>query len=558
MKTIILSLNSKYIHSSLAPWYLKAAVKAENADAEIGVVESTINRAVDDTYLDIIAHNPQLLACSCYIWNIEKTLQLAKRYKEENPTAYVVLGGPEVGYRAEAILRDYPFVDAVISGEGEKPMALLYSRLSHGGDFSGIEGISYRTSDGLVITEPYITQEEPPDPYSDGYMDALKGRIAYIEGSRGCPYSCAFCLSGRCGTVRYFGLSRVKNDIIRLGNSGAKTVKFVDRTFNANRKRALEIWSFIIENSGKLFSADVCFHFEIAGDLLDDEAIELLKTAPRGLIQVEIGVQSFNETALKHINRKTDSAKLYKNIKALKDNCDIHIHVDLIAGLPYEDIKSFEESFNKAFALRADNLQLGFLKLLHGAPMREKGDMYPCQFTVEPPYEVTETPWLSQGEIVTLKNTEDALERIYNSGRFTRTLEYLTETLHFNPFKLFYDIGNYFGNVENISLNEYFAKLYERLSMYKQTDNALLRDLLVADKLLCDPSGYIPDSLRVKDPRLKKCKAYFEKRFGGKGIKLGVAITYTGDEPHTYCVNYSKKDSKGNYQLIEVPLDSVS
>ena len=317
MKTVILTLNSKYIHSALAPWYLLAAVKEKEADAPISVLESTINRTVEETLEEICALKPRILACSCYIWNIDKILELAESYKAQCPESHIVLGGPEVGYRPEDVLIRYPFVDAVISGEGEMPFAALYQSLKAGGGYEGIEGVSYRRMQGIYIAEPYVTNAEPPDPYTNAYFDQLGGRIAYIEGSRGCPFRCAFCLSGRCGTVRFFGLNRIKRDIVRLSNSGARTVKFVDRTFNANRRRALDIWNFIIENSGKLWPVGVCFHFEIAGDLLDEECLTLLRKAPRGVIQVEIGLQSFNPRTLEAVNRKTNVNKLCDNIISL-------------------------------------------------------------------------------------------------------------------------------------------------------------------------------------------------------------------------------------------------
>ena len=547
VNTVILTLNSKYIHSSLAPWYLAAAVKEIRAGATINVIESTINRTVSDTFEEVRAVSPQLLACSCYIWNIEKTLEIAKKNKKEVPEAVIVLGGPEVGYRAEDVLNRYTFVDAVISGEGETPFKELYCSLSEGGSFVGIAGVSYRTVAGLHIAEPCIGEGEPPSPYSEEYLSALQGRIAYIEGSRGCPFRCAFCLSGRCGTVRYFGLSRVIDDIKLLGNSGAKTIKFVDRTFNANRKRAIDIWSYIIENSGKLWPRDVCFHFEIAGDLLDKESLELLQTAPRGIIQVEIGLQSFNEKTLRSINRTTDVEKLCSNIKRLISFGNIHTHIDLIAGLPYEDIESFEDSFNTAYYMYADNLQLGFLKLLYGAPMREERELYPCEFSAQPPYEITATPWLTEEDIKTLKYAEDSLERLYNSGRFKNTLRYLVEELKLNPFALFKNIGVAVGNVENVSLNEYTDRLFQCLSVYEKTDNGTLRDCLVMDKLTADASGYIPKCLQVADPMLKACKREFNRIYGS-GKKLGIAILYQGT-PRAICVDYSKLNASGNYMV---------
>lgn len=556
VKAVILSLNSKYIHASLAPWYLKAAAEEKIINLEISVVESTINRTIDEPIELISKLSPKLLACSCYIWNINETLKIAEEYKKENPDTIVVLGGPEVSYRSASVLNDCPFVDAVISGEGELPFAKLCENLQSSRGLLGIEGVSCREGNELHIAEPYVTDEEPPNPYSTDFFKQLNGRIPYIEGSRGCPFRCAFCLSGRCGTVRYFGLSRVKNDILRLANSGAKTIKFVDRTFNANRKRAMGIWSFIIENCGDLWPRDVCFHFEIAGDLLDEKSLSLLKTAPHGVIQVEIGMQSFNEKTLESINRKTDVLRLCQNIKTLVSFGNIHTHVDLIAGLPHEDMQSFKNSFNTAYSLGADNLQLGFLKLLYGAPMREERELYPCDYTAAPPYEVTATPWLTSDDIGFLKNLEDALERLSNSGRFKYTLNYLINELSMNPFELFGRIGNELKTPQKTSLNEYVEKLYSHLSMYEQTDIGRLRDCLVFDKLTSDASGYIPKALQINDPALKICKREFNLRYG-KGKKLGIAILYSGN-PKAVCVDYSDTETDGSYAIYHFPLDEFA
>ncbi len=553
MKTVILSLNSKYVHASLAPWYLYSAVKEQRPNTDITVLESTINRTVDDTYSEVKAECPDILALSCYIWNITKTLEIARLYKEDNPNAIIVAGGPEVGYRAEEVLTDYPFIDAVISGEGEFPFSAFCKAVENGESIIGIAGVSTRTGKALHIAEPYVTDREPPNPYSQEFFKLLKGRICYIEGSRGCPFNCAFCLSGRCGSVRMFGLQRIKNDIVRLANGGSKTVKFVDRTFNHNKTRALEIWDFIISNSGKLFPNDVCFHFEIAGDLLDDSSLDLLSRAPEGVIQVEIGMQSFNSKTLKSINRKTNVQKLIANIKRLVALGNIHTHIDLIAGLPFEDMKSFENSFNIAYSLGAHNLQMGFLKLLYGAPMREDPGMYPCEFSKAPPYEVTETPFLRSQEIIALKNTEDALERMYNSGRFKNTLEYLLTECGFSPFQLLYQFGNSDLDNSNVPLNTYFERVYSYFSMYEQTDRVRLRDILVADKLLCDSSAFIPQGLKIEDKALKRYKSVLNQKFGGRGKKLGIAVLYSGKK-RVLMVNYENRKN-GEFEHREFAHD---
>jgi len=530
----IVSLNSKYIHSSLSPWCLMAGISAfcEN-DVRCEIIESTINEQEDITLHRITETPSDVFAFCTYIWNVKRVLWLSEKIKEKFPQSKILLGGPEVSYRAGSVLRDYPFIDFVISGEGEKPIAKFCDIYISGGDFSEVEGLSFRAEPTIIEGEPFLDFSDPPSPYNDEYFSRLKGRIAYLEASRGCPFRCAFCLSGRCGGVRYFELERVKRDILSLWNSGTKTVKFVDRTFNANTLRANEILTFILENLDKN-PEDVCFHFEIAGDILKDSTISLLEKFPEGRVQLEIGMQSFNEKTLAKINRKTDTEKLIKNINKLLSFHRQHIHIDLIAGLTGEDIESFKRSFIIGYCLGADMLQMGFLKLLYGADMREKREEYPCSFSKDPPYEVLETPWLSSIEIKGLKNMEDVLERLYNSGRFRNTLEYLTDEVGLNPFSLFWDFGNSM-NYSGMSLMEFINKVYEYFSKLENVDKTKLRDKLITDRLTTDSSANVPEVLKVPDKRLKRIK----KRLSQKGRKIGAAILYS--EEKVIVADYSRR-----------------
>ena len=380
----------------------------------------------------------------------------------------------------------------------------------------------------------------PPTPYSEDFYNNLNGRIAYIETSRGCPYRCAFCLSGRCSKLRFFELEQVKKDIINLSLSGTKTVKFVDRTFNADSKRANEIIKFILDERGSHIPENVCFHFEIAGDILTEETFELLENAPEGLFQLEIGMQSFNEDTLKVINRKTNTQKLINNIGRLVSFNNMHIHIDLIAGLTGEDLKSFENSFNIGYSLNAHMLQMGFLKLLYGAEMRENPEKYPCEFSKEPPYEVTSTPWLSNDEIIKLKRCEDALERLYNSGRFLFTLDYLIDEVGFEPFRLFFDFGNFVdGNKMNLS--EYALKVYEYFS--DKCDKEILTEKLLCDLLSCSSALQIPEIFKTKHPLYRRAKSHFTT---GTTDKVKVAILEKSQK--IFVVNQSgTKDLHGRY-----------
>ncbi len=392
MKTVIGCLNSKYIHSSLSPWCLLAGAREFSKEKHtLFVEESTINGDMGEFAATIEKLSPQVAAFSCYIWNIERTLEVCEILKK-NLNCKIILGGPEVAYRAKDVLKKYPFVDFILSGEGEYNFPLLLDEIKNNSqDFGTVFGLTFRKNEEIISIPERIETTTPPSPFCDEFFENLRGRICYIETSRGCPYSCAFCLSGRGSPLRFFDIQQVKNDIIALANSGTQTVKFVDRTFNANSKRANEILEFILHNIGENIPKNVCFHFEIAGDILKDSTIEILSRFPKGSIQLEIGMQSFNEQVLKNINRKTDTKKLIENINKLVSLQNIHIHIDLIAGLTGEDFESFRRSFNIGFSLNAHMLQLGFLKLLHGADMRENGDKYPCEFEDVPPYQVTKT-----------------------------------------------------------------------------------------------------------------------------------------------------------------------
>lgn len=541
MKIVIGCLNSKYIHASLAPWCLLSGVRAYSSclvDAK--VMESTINSDINNFAEQIIKEKPDVVSFSSYIWNIEKTLEVCEILKNKTKCT-IILGGPEVSYRAKNVLENYSFIDFVLSGEGERSFPLFVDTIHNKGDLNTVSGLSYRERDNIISIPEEECEGTPPTPYNEEFFDNLKGRISYIETSRGCPYRCAFCLSGRCSPLRFFDIEQVKNDILKLSVSGTKTIKFVDRTFNAKAERANEILEFILSNYGTKIPEGTYFHFEIAGDILKESTMEILSKAPQGAFQLEIGMQSFNEETLKAINRKTNTKKLIENIKKLISFGNMHIHIDLIAGLTGEDIKSFERSFDIGYYLKANMLQMGFLKLLYGAEMRANKEKYPCEFTENPPYEVTETPWLSNEEIKKLKKCEDALERMYNSGRFLFTLDYLLNECGFTPFKLFMDFGNEIdGN--KMSLSDYAIHIYYYFKEF--ADSERLRETVICDLLSCSSALQIPEFLKRKDPLYKKVK----KHFAENSDELNkIAILYKSNK--VFVVNQrSKKDFKGRYE----------
>ncbi len=547
-------LNAKYVHSSPAPWCLLAGVREYAPNISAQVLEATINEKEEDVLARILQNKPSVVTFTCYIWNITETLSLARRIKAVMPSVIIALGGPEVSYNAHEVLEACTDIDYILSGEGEESVPAFLSCLEKGEEPTQqkVCGLCTRGEIGL----PCVLGKDVPSPYTEEYISALGGRIAYLETSRGCPYSCAFCLSGRCGRPRYFSLEKAFENIILLSNSGTQTVKFIDRTFNANPAHANAILRFILDNYGVKIPKGVCFHFELAGDILREETFALFEKAPSGAFQLEIGMQSFCEKTLSEVRRKTDTSVLKKNIQRLVAMRNMHVHIDLIAGLPFENLEIFSQSFNTAYALGADMLQLGFLKLLHGSAMREEPDNFPCEFSKLPPYEIISTPWLSKQDIKALKCAEDALERIYNSGRFRLTAEYMLKTTGLTPFELYMQIG---AVPAKTTLDEYAQFIYEKCVDMPNVQKNLLRDALVCDILASNNTGRLPKCLQIKDDLLRKAVialAENPETMPKKRIKRGVALLY-GAKSAVF-VDYTQKNPvTGRYLLHKCAIDNL-
>lgn len=561
LKAVFCSINSKYIHSSLSVWYLfTSAKKLCKEEIELSVVEGTINENEDEIIKRLLDKKPDLIAFSTYIWNIKTVLSVSEKIKTATPKIKILLGGPEVSFNQKDVLSENPFVDFISSGEGEKSVPLLLNALSEEAN-ADIKGISYRKGERIITNEGEVLSiEDIPSPYCEEYFATLGNRIAYIESSRGCPFNCAFCLSGKEGKVRFFDLTEVKENMISLSNHGAKTVKFVDRTFNCNKNHAKEILTFIKENHGGKIPSDVCFHFEIAADIMSEDLFEIISALPKGSVQLEVGIQSFNENTLKRINRKTDLCKIKENVKKLLSFGNCHIHIDLIAGLPEEDFDSFRKSFNKAYELHANMLQLGFLKILHGSPMSEKRELYPCEYNREPPYEIVSTPWINEDELKTLHKCENELERLYNSGRFSRTLSYVLSKTNMQPFDLFIKMADFLlekGEKGSIPLDKYTNLAFELFSSLEGVDRAVLRDKMLLDRITTNNSDVIPEALKVEDKKLSKAKKAFIKLYPPKkGEKRTVAILYT--ENKAVLVRYENKNPvSGEYPFTECRIDEL-
>ncbi len=539
MNVTLLSLNSRYIHLSPAPYYLAAALL--DTPHFVKILDRNVNEREEEVLKEVLRLSPDILGVSVYIWNLTYLRSLLPKIKAALPHTRIVLGGPEVSYNAEQTLCDIPEADAVLSGEGEAPFRAYCDTVCLGGQLSAVAGLSFREDGRVVLGTPYIGSGTPKSPLDAGYAEALKGRIAYIEASRGCPFSCAFCLSGRCGGVRYFEIEQVKRDLLRL-SCESRTVKFVDRTFNADRARAREILSFILSHYGKEIPRGTCFHFELSGELLDEETLALFRTAPRGALQAEIGVQSFHAPTLRAIHRSAHTERLSENIRRLLKGGNVHVHIDLIAGLPEEGLADFEKSFDLAYALSPHMLQLGFLKLLHGAPLREQGEKYPCAFSKDPPYEVTSTPMLSEDDLAVIHEAEKGVDRIYNSGRYRRTLAlWEQEGSESSPFRLFRALGESLRLLPaGYTLNDEINALYTFFLNQGLTADAL-RDAMLLDFISVNSSRLMPSALRRDDPLYGRVKDALSRLYPEKkGVRRAVILLASRRE--AAFVDYTEKD----------------
>ncbi len=445
MKTLMVAINAKYVHTNIVVRYITGCAKQQGLDVDF--CEFTVNEPQNSVLGKLYAADCDAYGFSCYIWNIGYVLKLCRNLKKLLPDRKIFLGGPEVSFDAEKLLSENEYIDCIVCGEGELAVPELLK--------------NFPTDRKVVYGEKIENLSDLPFPYNDADLKTTVAgeKLIYYETSRGCPFNCSYCLSSVDSGVRFMPLDRVKAEIKKMSDMGAITVKFVDRTFNADKKRALKIWEYCIKLDTK-----TCFHFEIGADLLDDEALEILRTAPEGRFQFEIGIQSTNEKTVSEICRVTNLERLAQNIKNLRLLTKVHLHVDLIAGLPYEKFKSFEKSFNDAYDMLPNVIQLGFLKFLKGSPMRERAEEYGAVFDSFAPYEVFSTSWISYNELLRLKSVEDVLERYFNSDRFGRTLKMLvpmfeTPFSFYHKLALFWEEKNLVGQgVKRISL---YGLLYE-------------------------------------------------------------------------------------------------
>lgn len=499
MKTLLVGINSKFIHSCLAIRYLKANTLAVAEQIELR--EFTINETKDYILTEIYKEKPDTLALSCYIWNIEAVLSIITEIKKLLPSCIIILGGPEVSYDAKELMQANASIDYIICGEGEIAFSALISSLQNKDtNYKSMTGLAYRENNSVVFNIGFNLIPNLDDiisPYSAEMMDSLANRIVYFEASRGCPFSCAYCISSTFNGIRFFSLDRVKQDLNKILEYKPRLVKFVDRTFNCNKKRTKEILNYIIN-----LDCETTFHFEAAADLFDDEMLDILGRARAGAIQLEIGIQTVNEKTLEEIDRVTNLDVLWKNVKRILEMGSIHVHLDLIAGLPYENLESFIQSFNAVYQLQPHQLQMGFLKLLKGSKVRNEALKHGFVYRTYPPYEVLYNDYISLDDIILLKDVEEVLERYFNSGRFSGTLSQSISILHKSPFEFYYSLACYCrekGCLDRpLSYRENIAVLFDFMKQSFTDSNTLndIRQLMLLDFLSCDSSCTIPECLK--------------------------------------------------------------
>lgn len=484
MNVICSTLNAKYIHTNLAIRYLKAFAAPE---FNIQIKEYTIKDPVLNIVTDIYQQKPDVIGFSCYIWNIEETIKVVNMIKKVDPSIIIVLGGPEVTYDIREWMERIPEVDFIVIGEGEQTFKQLLTEIQKTHHYKNVPGIAYRANEEVVITPQMnkLDLKELPSPYRfPDDIAHLGKRVTYIETSRGCPFSCQFCLSSIEVGVRYFDREKIKDDIRYLMAHGAKTIKFVDRTFNISRSYAMEMFRFLINEH----LPGTVFQFEITADIMRPEVIEFLnQEAPKGLFRFEIGVQSTNDYTNELVMRKQNYSKLARTVSMVKEGGKIDQHLDLIAGLPEEDYASFRKTFNDVFELRPEELQLGFLKMLRGTGVRLRAADHQYIYMDHSPYEILGNNVLSFDDIVRIKQVEDVLEKYWNDHRMVTTVEFLITNVFPSPFDFFQQFGSYWENQGwsriGHQLEDLFRRLYAFLEHQNVNDLEIILGLMKYDYL---------------------------------------------------------------------------
>ncbi|MBP3459379.1 MAG: B12-binding domain-containing radical SAM protein [Lachnospiraceae bacterium] len=485
MKALLVAMNAKYIHSNLGIYSIRAYGLAHGIPEEqLRMAEYTINQNREEVLADIYRHQPDFIAFSCYIWNIQQIKELAAELNKILPQVPIWLGGPEVSFDAEQLVADDSWVTGVMVGEGEETFREVFQAYSQNIDepeLTSVAGLVYRDFDGeLVITaeREKLPMDKLVFPYQN--MEGLEHRIVYYETSRGCPYGCSYCLSSVEKKVRFRSIELVEKELQFFLDRKVPQVKFVDRTFNCRHEHTMAIWKYIYEHDNGVTN----FHFELSADLLTEDEIEYVSKFRPGLVQFEIGVQSTNPCTIEAIHRKTSLDVLRDKVARVHQSRNIHQHLDLIAGLPWEDYTSFQKSFNEVYAMKPDQLQLGFLKVLKGSPIYCQREEFGIVYQDTPPYEVLFTRWLSYEDVLRLKQVEDMVERYYNSMQFEAALPFVAEQFG-EPFDFFQSLGKYYQEEGFNGLHQSRLQNYEILLDFcrenTRCDEKILRQLMMYD-----------------------------------------------------------------------------
>ena len=479
MKILLAACNAKYIHSNLAVYDLKAY--SSDYDEHVILKEYTINQPKDEILKDIYSSGADVVCFSCYIWNISFVRELIRDLVKILPKTAFWAGGPEVSYDTEKFLTEMPEMTGVMVGEGEKTFHDLLEFYIDGKDsLEEISGIAYRTGDKIIHNGWRELMDLSAIPFVYEHLEKFENRIIYYESSRGCPFSCSYCLSSIDKKLRFRDLELVKIELQFFLDHRVPQVKFVDRTFNCKHEHAMTIWKYILEHDNGVTN----FHFEISADLLREEEMELMSQMRPGLIQLEIGVQSTNPETIRAIHRHMDLKKLEHCVNRVHSFRNIHQHLDLIAGLPYEDYDTFHQSFNDVYQMKPDQLQLGFLKVLKGSLMQKEAEVYGIVYKEKEPYEVLSTNWLTYGEVLKLKMVESMVEVYYNSGQFWHTLEYLVP-FEKDAFTFYEKLGSFYEKKGYSEISHSRMRRYEILLEYLQEETDVPTEV-AAQKMLYD------------------------------------------------------------------------
>lgn len=566
MKVLLLALNSKYIHTNLAVRYLTEYVKTLGITG-MDFVEYTINHRLPFVVDEVYRQKPDVLVISCYIWNIEMVKDFVDEYKKVCPGVRIILGGPEVSYNSQQVLEENPSVEMVLTGEGEIAFAELMQHLQGKRTLQEVFSLTYRCETGAIQSTkpaPPISMDDLPFPYPD--FSGLENKILYFETIRGCPFHCSYCLSSVTGGVRYLSMEKACQRLQIFLDHKVPQVKLVDRTFNCSKKHAMDIWKYLAEHDNGITN----FHFELTAHLIDREMLDFLSTVRKGLFQFEIGVQSTNPTTIQEIHRSTDTARLLEICRELDSYQNIHLHLDLIAGLPGEGLESFGKGFDEVMEIRPQQMQLGFLKVLKGSYMAEHAEEYGLVYSRKAPFQVIRTKWLDYNEMILLKDMEEMVETYYNSGRFAMELEWIVQK-ESSLFQFFLDFGRYYvekgyhlsshsPEAQHTILKEFYVNRWGE----DDSELTLLQDLCLYDICVRSKPKKLPPWVdnQINVSHKEEIREYFQQE-GLRQMEKLYHIQYfrhnilskdglQHPEECAFLFNYGQKDLLGNAKVTKI------